>query len=151
MIYRATRDGFGSENFHAKCDNFARILILINSSNSYVFGGYSSVCWDKSGEYKDDPSAFLFSLINPDNKPIKLCYNGGGKAIFCHANNGPTFGAGHDLFIATHANTNKNSHTNLGNSFKHSSLRYESDHSQCYFNGSYNFQVNEIEVFHMIN
>jgi hypothetical protein len=151
LIYRASTDGFGSDKFHAKCDNIPRTLVLILTTNSYVFGGCTSKCWDCSGSYQDDPSAFLFSFVNPDNKPIKLNYNGSGKAIYGHANNGPTFGGGHDIFISTHANTNMNNHSNLGHSFRHPSYRYESNHAQGFLSGSYNFQVGEIEVFHLIN
>jgi hypothetical protein len=94
LIYRATTDSFGSDKFHLKCDNIPNTLIIINTVNSYVFGGFSSEAWDESGQYKDDPKSFLFSFINPDNKPLKLNYIGTGKAMYCHANNGPTFGAG---------------------------------------------------------
>ncbi len=151
LIYRASADGFGSDKFHAKCDNIPRTLVLILTTNSYVFGGYTSKSWDCSGNYQDDPKSFLFSFVNPDNRPIKLNYNGSGKAIFCHSNNGPTFGGGHDICISTHANTNMNNHSNLGHSFRHPSYRYESNHAQGFLSGSYNFQVSEIEVFHLIN
>lgn len=151
MIYRASTDGFGCDKFHAKCDNIHKTLVLVITNHSYIFGGYTSVCWDQSGEYKDDKNAFLFSFINPDGRPVKLNYNGSGKAIYCHANNSATFGGGHDLFLATHANTSKNSHSNLGHSFKHPSYKYESDHIQSFLAGSYNFQVNDIEVFHLVN
>ena len=104
MLYRGSRDGFGADMFHAKCDGKLKTLTIVKSTNGNIFGGYTAVAWDQSWSYKHDPNAFLFSLVNKDNQPFKFKYNGNGKAIECHPNNSAIFGDGHDLFIASDAN-----------------------------------------------
>jgi hypothetical protein len=52
------------------------------------------VSWDGSDEWKSDPNAFLFSLTNKDNKPIKMKVdrNKHEGGIYCGSELGPTFG-----------------------------------------------------------
>jgi hypothetical protein len=71
------------------------------------FGGFTTVSWDSSDRYKSDANAFLFSLTNKDNKPVKMNIHSNQHqylnqhecAIFCHSECGPTFGGGHDISI----------------------------------------------------
>jgi hypothetical protein len=49
LIYRGTVDGFSSYNFHSKCDNQGATIIVIESSNGYIFGGYNNDSWASSG------------------------------------------------------------------------------------------------------
>ena len=58
---------------------------------------------------------------------------------------GPSFGDGHDLHIASDANNNKNSYSDLG-------VVYELPPGQTdeFLVGSYNFKVPWIEVLHII-
>ena len=81
--------------------------------------------WDKSlGNYSTQGVNFLFSLDT-----IKF-YNEGY---------GPTFGGGHDLYIANSCMGNKNSYTNKS-SYERSSA-YELN------SGIYQFKVLDYEVF----
>ena len=41
MIYKATRDGFEAENFHEKCDNQGKTIVIVKSDNNQIFGGYA--------------------------------------------------------------------------------------------------------------
>ena len=44
LIYKATRDGFGSSDFHRCCDNQGATMTVIQSKDGgYLFGGYTSV------------------------------------------------------------------------------------------------------------
>jgi len=90
-------------------------LIIIKSTNGYVFGGYTEQSWNITGTYKSDPNSFIFSFINKLNEPIKIKQNQ-NNGIYCGSNYGPTFGAGHDLHIADKSNINTASYSNLGNS-----------------------------------
>jgi hypothetical protein len=72
LIYQASRDGFGLNDFHSKCDGILNTLMIIKTSDSYVFGGFTSQNWTDLNGYKQDKDAFLFSLINPFNKPVKM-------------------------------------------------------------------------------
>ena len=60
LIYRATRDGFGASQFHAKCDKKPNTLIIIKSTNGNVFGGYTEQDWTHSG-YKSDLKEFFLT------------------------------------------------------------------------------------------
>lgn len=46
LIYRGSRDGFLDLNFHYRCDNRGKTLILIKSFNGEIFGGYTDIPWD---------------------------------------------------------------------------------------------------------
>ena len=72
LIYQASRDGFGLKDFHSKCDGILNTLMVIKSTDSYVFGGFTTQNWTDLYDYKADKNAFLFSLINPFNKSVKM-------------------------------------------------------------------------------
>ncbi|CAF1174164.1 unnamed protein product [Adineta steineri] len=67
LIYKATRDGFDASAFHSCCNNEGPTITIIQSSNSSIFGGYTSVSWTSSEKRENDETAFLFTLINPHN------------------------------------------------------------------------------------
>jgi len=146
LIYRASNDGFEAINFHSKCDNKQNTLVIIKSTNGNVFGGYTEQTWNSIDGYKADPNSFIFSLINKDNKPIKIKWSQ-NKGICCDDIHGPSFGGGCDLRIADKSNSNTNSRSNLGHSYIHPDYAYGSTEAKSFLAGSYNFQVSEIEVF----
>ena len=94
-IYQATIDGGECSIFHKKCDNIPNTLTVIKSAGYRRFGGFTTAEWDTSGKFKDDKNSFLFSL---DKKKI-YSYKNNGKAIYCHKDFGPTFGAGYTIKI----------------------------------------------------
>jgi hypothetical protein len=50
LLYRGTRDGFGSSVFHKNCDDHSNTLTIFKAKGSgFIFGGYTSVSW---GEFK---------------------------------------------------------------------------------------------------
>ena len=151
LLYRGSRDGFGAKRFHAKCDGKLKTLTIVKSTNDNIFGGYTEVDWTPNNVfYKNDPNAFLFSLVNKDNQPIKLKHKGIGSAICCHPSYSVTFGDGHDLYIASNANANQFNYSNLGQSYLHPKYAQVSVEAQSFLAGSHKFQIAEIEVFQMI-
>jgi hypothetical protein len=47
LLYRATRDGFGSDDFHSKCDGHSNTLTIFKAKqSSFIFGGFTTVNWD---------------------------------------------------------------------------------------------------------
>ena len=106
LLYRATRDGFHSNNFHAKCDGYSNTLTIIKAPENkdtmgrfsltvnektsepqfFTFGGYASVAWDSTSGWKRDESAFMFSLTNKENQPCKmgLDHHYVEFALYCH-------------------------------------------------------------------
>ena len=49
LLYRGTRDGMTSFNFHNKCDNKGKTICLFLNDKGNIFGGYASISWTKEG------------------------------------------------------------------------------------------------------
>ncbi len=148
LLYRGTRDGFSPHAFHSKCDDHSNTLTILKAAeSSYVFGGFTTVAWEYSagGIWKSDPNAFLFSLTNKDNTPLKMKVDPNQYAIRCHSSCGPIFSGG--IRIANNANTTMNSWSNLGFTYKHPQYEYGTNEAQTFLAGSQFFQLDEIEVY----
>jgi hypothetical protein len=148
LLYRGTRDGFGSNDFHSKCDGHANTLTILKAKgSSFIFGGFTAVGWDSTSKCKSDANAFLFSLTNKDNQPIKMKIdpNGHHRAIGCSTDYGPTFGC--DICIANNANTTMDSYSLLGYFYSHPQYAYGTNEARTFLAGSYEFQLDEIEVY----
>jgi hypothetical protein len=148
LLYRGTRDGFGAKDFHSRCDDHANTLTIFKAKQSkFIFGGYTTVAWDSSSEFKSDPNAFLFSLTNKDNTPVKMKIdpNRHHVAIYCHSRYGPIFG--NDICIVNNANTIMDCSSNLGYNYKHPQYEEGTNESKSFLAGSYEFQLDEIEVY----
>ena len=153
LLYRASVDGFRAADFHRKCDDRTNTLTIIKTTENYVFGGYTSAAWNQHNQnYNSDSSAFIFSLINKENTPLKMGIKPSnyGNAIYSQSNYGPTFGGGHDFQISDSSKNNRNSYSNLGHSYKFDKYTHGSNEAKNFLAGSYNFQVTEIEVFRML-
>lgn len=157
LLYRGSKDGYSSDQFHSKCDNHSPTLTIIQSTDGYIFGGYSEATWDKyyTG-YKVDFHAFLFTLVNKYNDPRKLLVKRGGAfemfSIFSNSSCGPVFGdafenslsysddSEFDLFIADQSNLNNLSYTKLAYvNYRNGRLPTTED--------PYRFKVTDIEVY----
>jgi hypothetical protein len=95
LIYKASRDGFDGNAFHTRCNNQGPTMTIIRTTNNYLFGGHTAVAWASDGNYKNDTTAFLFTLINPHHIPsTKYVINPGsaGYAVYHNSNYGPCFG-----------------------------------------------------------
>ena len=142
LIYVASVDGFTSSVFHEKCDNQGPTLTVIKStSGTFLFGGYTPISWNSSNSYLEDDSlkCFIFTISSNCLNYAKKQIITKGKAIYCHPSYGPTFGSGHDLYIANSSNASTNSYhrySNYGDGY----LKIAPD----------NFQTVEIEVFKII-
>ena len=148
LLYRATRDGFSSVDFHSKCDSNSNTLTLLKAKGSaYIFGGFTTVSWDGLNEFKSDPNAFIFSLTNKDKKPLKMKIdpNEHQAAIYCGSEYGPTFGA--DIYIGNHSNIIVSSYSDLGYFYRHPQIKFGKNEAQTFLAGSFKFQLDEIEVY----
>jgi len=117
------------------------------------------IVYFKSGSsygYRYDSAAFLFSLVNkPGWQPLKLdqtgehSYRRRYSIYHYYSSYGPTFGGGHDIYIANNAASNTNSYSELGHEYgPPSGYSYGSSFSQSFLAGSRNFQPDEVEVFY---
>jgi hypothetical protein len=148
LLYRGTRDGFGSSDFHSKCDGHSNTLTIFKAKeSSYIFGGFTTANWDSSSRWKSDPKAFIISLTNKDNLPLKIKIgpNSHQYAIYCDTKYGPSFGKG--ISIKNNANTTMNNYSKLGFAFKHAQFGHYTNEAQTFLTGSIRFQLVEIEVF----
>ena len=143
LLFRATMDGWKSNDFHKLCDNKGPTLVLVKDTNGYYFGGFNTSDWDKKDQWKSAPGSFLFSLNHKTKHEI---YQNEKESIYNGLYYGPTFGGTHDLYIAPDCNQNTLSHSDLGFSYQ-SPYQYDTDQSRNYLAGSYHFEVVDYEVF----
>jgi hypothetical protein len=150
LLYRASRDGRTARAFHFNCDNKAKTLTIVKSTEGDIFGAYTEQAWDSSNQSKLDPNAFIFNFINPSSKPDLLWQWESAKdikAIFCHSNNGPTF-------ISTDKDK-PDLHISFDNDESESYLSwyFPSDvvKKSYYLTSKINFEFAELEVFEYIS
>lgn len=107
-------------------------------SYRYYYGYYQSYY----GQYTSSSKAFIFSLKNYYGygyfkKDISQHY----YATYNHYNYGPTFGGGHDIYVANYANSNYNSYFNCQS--------YTGKYcNNNVWTGSNNFCADEVEVYY---
>ena len=152
---RASVHGFDSKTFHHRCDNEGPTLTIIKANNR-VFGGFTKMPWDCTDSWKtNDPNAFIFrvkSIDDDNNSKIETfkCTNQ-NYVIWSGIKNGPTFGDGHDIVLYNDCNKSTESYANFGNSYQApAGIKYQSEASKTFLADSYNFQVQDYEVFQVL-
>jgi hypothetical protein len=149
LLYRGSRDGFRSSDFHGKCDGQRNTVTVILTTKGAIAGGFTPLAWDSqssTGEYRADDSgqSFLFTLKTAGNgPPRKFSLSSRTHAICCTPGNGPTFGGNHDLCVADGCHGNASSYTNVG---PYSANGTGVNGQQVLF-GEFKFIVKELEVF----
>ena len=144
LLYSLPNDSDSIKNFHDKCDNIKRVLVLIRTIKGIKFGGYTEECFDSSSSYKKDDNAFVFRLNNFKIYNIKK----GKNAIFCGENKGPCFIGGDSGF-----NININ-----GPNILKSSCNTSNAKNNCYDiridnelnNNEYYFTIQHLEIFQVL-
>jgi len=101
--------------------------------------------------FKTVRTAFLFSLTNPSNTPLKLKVKLSKYAVAVQSDGGPTFGTfGHDLRVSSLSNTNRDSHMNLF-SYEFPKGKSGTEGGRFIVGGpDHFFQTDEIEVFQVL-
>ena len=124
LIFRASRDGFGANNFHLKCDGKTFTITFVMSEKGKRFGGFTELAWDSSGGYKYSSKGFIFSLDNQEIYYSKIYSNDPNDSefnkyhgIYCSINQGPSFGFGHDFYLSDNCNLNDKSYNNTNCSY----------------------------------
>ena len=90
LLFRGSIHGWHLSKFHQFCDEKGPTITIFKSKANRVFGGFTQESWSScDGEWKKDEKAFIFSIEK------KLIYRvlQAEKAIYCHSNWGPNFGA----------------------------------------------------------
>ncbi|KAF9934648.1 hypothetical protein FBU30_000972 [Linnemannia zychae] len=147
LQYRASRDGFDACNFHMACDQRGPTLTVVRADNGLIFGGYNSSSWSShpSGVYSTSRVNFLFTLKGPGQMLRENMVFGikgdGNAAAYNKADCGPTFGVGHDLYLASNCDITCQSSSTMPSSYNGPGA------STAALAGSLYFRVQEYEVF----
>ena len=86
LLWRGSRHGFAANEFHSLCDSKGATLTVVKSTTGFIFGGYTSLSWTYCGGYKRDNEAFLFTLTNPSDIPVKFMNKGYQNSVCDQAN-----------------------------------------------------------------
>ena len=78
LLFRASRDGITKQDFYKKCNKHNNTICIIHTPHNNVFGGYTSITYNKSkadsydadDEYDSDPTAFVYKIRS--NKAISM-------------------------------------------------------------------------------
>ncbi|XP_054469972.1 interferon-induced protein 44-like [Anoplopoma fimbria] len=92
LLYKASVHGFTALAFHNRCDIQGPTVIVAYNGAGFVFGAYTSKDYNQSGEKVEDEQAFLYSISEGRNKPLRV---GGisGQCSFTDEVTGPNYGA----------------------------------------------------------
>ena len=101
LLFKGPNSNFDATSFHLGFDNIVPCLILIETTNGIRFGGFTNRTWKGENEYKNDNTAFLFSLKFLEKYPINQ--HCAGTAILAKTQYLCAFGKG-DLVIFDHCN-----------------------------------------------
>ena len=138
LLFRKSRDGSKTTDFHDKCDNKGITITFIETTKGYIFGGYTELQWDCSSSSKKDNSTFIFSL----DKKQKYTAKNNNESIACYSCNGPRFGRTETPDIYFYNNLDR------GQSYKCEQNTFLGDQSLA--NGEESWDVKELEVFKII-
>jgi hypothetical protein len=137
LVFKGTKDGMTSTAFHEKANNKGPTITIIKSKHGKIFGGFMDQAWTTRGGYINTKKSWLFSLTNKSkyemNDPNTYAQYGG----YDNSSYGPTFGGGHDIYLANDFTSNSNYCNRHSYNFTDNTA----------LTGGYNFQVEEVEVF----
>jgi hypothetical protein len=105
-LYKASEHGFQASKFHQYCDNKGPTITFIKTTAGHIFGGYTTISWDSTGNHKYDTQSFLFSVNKQTKYPI---FNNYQYGIYCPPSYGPSFGSGCTIYVCDNSNSNTNS------------------------------------------
>ena len=150
LVYRATDDGYESEDFYKKTTSQKTCLTLIKSENTNVFGGYTDAEWIRGeNAFTSDKNAFIFSLKNADKEPMRFeCFDAENAVFTGHPDYVQCYGDDmSSISLAPNSNVEARSNAYLGNSYRHPNYPLNSDKANEFLAGSTFFKTLEIEVY----
>ena len=135
LLYKGSRDGDGASDFHSKCDEAEKTLVIVEDNYGNRFGGFTTQDWGGQYLQKKDDEAFIFSIDR--NKVYDVIPN--QNAIGCYPNFGP-------VFFGCQIRIYDNFLTKGGTTYK-KGLNYCTTEDFELTNGNQNFGVRDIEVY----
>ena len=147
LIYRGTRDGSKSSDFHNKCDNQGPTICLYKNEKGNIFGGFTSISWTNNGEYHSDPKSFIFTLTNiHKTEPTLFPISNNQYSVFHYSSRGPSFGSDCEIYIYENF-LNSDSYSNFPCAYMDVLNKGRSIFTGDFNNNNKYFKVKEIEVF----
>lgn len=141
LLYRGSRDGFNSTDFHELCDDKGPTVTIIKDREGNIFGGYLDKSWNNYEGWIASENAFLFLLRNRlDTQTAKMKLRGHRNdcAAYCSPEYGPMFGE-FDIQITSNCDVNRcSSHV--------STFQLPQGETERVLTGHTSFRVFEIEV-----
>ena len=151
LLYRGTRDGMTSKDFHNKCDNKGKTISLFLNDKGNIFGGYSSIPWESNGGEKKADDCFLFTLINIFNtEPTKFPYIQ-KRSVYQGSDYGPDFGGGSDICCGKNFMDEKTNCSGFPVSYKDILGKGKSIFTGDIDKNNKNFILKELEVFQLFD
>lgn len=142
LLYRASRDGDYSTQFHSKCDGKKNTVTFVQAKNGRKFGGFANQAFNSNKGWISDPNCFVFSLFYNEC----YYYNNNGYMIYGNSSYGPLWGSGSgydfDLYLPSGCLNNTTS-TSKQNSFNYLN-RVNA------LTGSGGFQAEDYETYELV-
>ena len=139
LLYKGSTDGDTAADFHSKCDDAEKTLVIVEDNYGNRFGGFTTQDWGGQYMQKIDDDAFIFSIDK--NKVYDVI--SGQNAIGCYPNFGP-------VFFGCQIRIYDNFLTKGGTTYK-KGLNYKTTEDFELTNGNQNFGVRDIEVYGVQN
>lgn len=139
LLYKGSTDGDTAADFHSKCDDAEKTLVIVEDNYGNRFGGFTTQDWGGQYMQKTDDDAFIFSIDK--NKAYDVIQ--GQNAIGCYPNFGP-------VFFGCQIRIYDNFLTKGGTTYK-KGLNYKTTEDFELTNGNQNFGVRDIEVYAVQN
>jgi hypothetical protein len=156
LLYRGTRDGFASSNCQSLVVGHSNLLIIVETTEGWIFGGYAHCKWPEN-DWVGDPSwkSFLFTLKNPHNihaRRFGMTSNGKDHVLYAYPSGGAVVWMGYSgaIGLLPEWNRNSKSHNNGFADWNCSSNTFENDSGhvgETLFTGSRTYTVKEVEIF----
>ena len=71
LLFNSNNDGDLLSTFFSRVSNKCPTLLIVKSTNGYIFGGYSSLCWKCDGNWHSDKNSFIFSFFAKQKYGVK--------------------------------------------------------------------------------
>ena len=139
LLFKKSRDGNTTKDFHDLCDNKGKTLIIIETTEGRKFGGVAYDNWNANDSWRANPKDFVFSLDL--NK--KYNYSGSGTTTIGDLNYGFTFGN-----LRTSEVDICFDNESLNDGISNSSPSFKTNKELN--NGNEKFRTKEIEVYQII-
>jgi len=151
LLYRASKHGWKTIDFHKECDGKGETLTVIKTKQGYIFGGYTNCPWKSNKNiFQSSAESFLFSLkCYAGLGPTKMNIKSGQEsyATYSNALRGPAFGGGHEICIGCTNDDLREGYTYYRNMY-YELPKNVSENFLTGKTGSTNlFGIEEVEVF----